>query len=352
MKLTKTAREIAEYLSGTVEGDPDVIIDTVESIQNGGKGALSFLSNSSYEHFLYNTQCSAVLVNKDFVPEGKVETTLIRVPSAYAALAQLLQLKQDSERPEPGISPLAFIGEDTTIDPTATVGELAFIGKRCSIGARTYIHPHAHIDDDVVIGDDCIVYPMVVLCNETRVGDRCIIHSGAVLGADGFGFAPSESGYSKIPQTGKVILEDDVEIGANACIDRAVLDATTIRKGVKIDNLVQIGHNSEVKSHTVIAAQSGIAGSVTIGEWNTLAGQVGVAGHLTTVDHTILAAQSGVISNIKKPGIYFGSPAQPHTKAMKASAKFITLPDMDREIYRLKKEIDLLKTELEELKNK
>lgn len=350
MKIRKTAREIADYLSGVVEGNPDVVLERIEGIQNGGEGALSFLSNTQYEQYIYNTKCSAVLVNDDFVPTESVSTTLIRVPNAYSALAQLLRLYEESRSTESGVSELAHIGAGTEIDPTATVAPMAYIGRDCRIGARTFIHPHAYIADEVTIGEDCIVYPSAVLCAETVVGDRCILHSGAVIGADGFGFAPSEDGYHKIPQTGRVIIEDDVEVGANACIDRAVLDATTIRKGVKIDNLVQIGHNSEVKSHTVIAAQSGVAGSVTIGAWNTLAGQVGVAGHLSTADRTVLAAQTGVISNIKKPGIYFGSPAQPHMQAMKASAKFITLPEMDREIGRLRKEMESLKAELEALR--
>lgn len=352
MKLRKTAQEVANYLSGVVEGDPGVILDRVEGIQSGGEGALSFLSNSAYEHFLYETKCSAVLVDNDFCPSGAVRTTLIRVPNAYTALAQLLQLKKEAERPTPGIAEHAYVADDAQIDATATVGTMAYVGRRCRVGARTIVYGHAHIGDDVTIGDDCIVYPMAVLCADTSVGDRCIIHSGAVIGADGFGFAPSESGYSKIPQTGRVVLEDDVEVGANACIDRAVLDATIIRRGVKIDNLVQIGHNSEVKNHTVIAAQSGIAGSVTIGAWNTLAGQVGVAGHLTTADHTTLAAQTGVISNIKEPGIYFGSPAQPHLRAMKASAKFINLPEIDREVYRLRKDVEALRAELDDLRGK
>lgn len=351
MTLSKTAQEIAEYLSGTVEGNPDVVLNSIASIQSGKEGALSFLSNDAYEHFLYMTECSAVLVNADFKPTEAVKTTLIRVPNAYSALAQLLLLKQEAEHPDAGIADQAFVEKDSTIDPSASVGALAYIGKRCRIGARTVIHPQAHISDDVTIGEDCIIYPMAVICPETIIGDRCIVHSGAIIGADGFGFAPGADGYSKIPQTGRVVLEDDVEIGANACIDRAVLDATVIRKGVKIDNLVQIGHNSEIKEHTVIAAQSGVAGSTTIGAWNTLAGQVGVAGHLHTTDHTTLAAQTGVVSSIDKPGVYFGSPAQPHFQAMKASAKFLRLPDMDRDICRMKKELEDLKAEISNLKN-
>lgn len=349
MKLT--AKEIAEYLGGEVEGNPEVVLTDFSSIDKGREGALSFLSNMQYESYLYSTESSAVLVNYDFRPSQEVHTTLIRVPNAYTALADLLRLRNASEPKPMGISPLAYVDPSAVIGEDVYIGPFTFVGPEAVIGDRVRIWPNAFIGGRVTIGEGSCIYSMAVLCDHTEVGCRCMIHSGAVIGGDGFGFAPDEDGYHKIPQTGRVILEDDVEIGSNACIDRAVMDATVIHKGVKIDNLVQIGHNCEVQEHTAIAAQSGIAGSSTIGPWNVLAGQVGVAGHLKTAPYVTLAAQTGVLSDIKEPNsVWFGYPAQPHLKAMKASAKFIKLPEMDREIYQLRRELEQLKVELNSLK--
>ena len=334
-----------------MEGDPDVILSGFSSIEKGGEGDLSFLSNSAYEHFLYTTKCSAVLVNKDFAPTEEVRTTLIRVENAYESLATLLDLIKTQSTLTPGISELAVVHPTAEVDPTAYVGPLAYIGEHTKIGAGCAIMPQAFVGKNCKLDENTKVYHQAVICDHTIIGKRCIIHSGAVVGSDGFGFAPTEDGYKKIPQTGRVILEDDVDVGANSCIDRAVLDATIIRKGVKIDNLVQLAHNTEVNEHTVIAAQSGVAGSSKLGAWNRLGGQVGVSGHLQTADRVTLAAQSGVISDIKEEGVYFGSPAHPHVKAMKAAAKYISLPTMDRELSRLRKEVDELKQQLSELKN-
>lgn len=348
MKLELTAQKVAEYLGGTIEGNPDVILRDFSSIENGRPDTLSFLSNMQYKHFLYTTKCGAVLVNQSFEPTEPVETTLIRVPNAYTALAELLKLRDTLHPKKKGISPLAVIDPTAEIAESAYIAPYSVIGAEVKIGERTAIYSHTFVEDYCEVGDDCMIEPHAVLYAGSKVGHRCIIHAGAVIGADGFGFAPESDGYHKIPQTGKVILEDDVEIGANACIDRAVLDATIIRKGVKIDNLVQIGHNCEINEHTAIAAQSGIAGSTTIGPWNVLAGQVGVAGHLKTAKGVTLAAQTGVLSDIKQEdSVWFGYPAQPHLKAMKASAKFIRLPEMDQEIYKLRKELDELKKKIE-----
>lgn len=345
-----TAKEIADRLGGRVVGDLEVKLNSFTSIEKGAPGALSFLSNMAYESYLYDTKCSAVLVSEGFEPSEEVKTTLIYVSDAYAALASLLQLKEHLERPEAGISPLAFVEASAEVHPSASVGAFAYVGKGAVVGAGSVVYPQAHVGDFVNISEECIIYPQVVLYPRSIVGKRCIIHSGAVIGADGFGFAKGEEGYTKIPQTGVVVLEDDVEIGANACIDRAVLDATIIRRGAKIDDLVMVGHNAEIGAHTVMAGQSGVAGSTQIGAWNTLAGQVGVAGHLKTADGVTLAAQTGVISDIKKPNtIWFGSPAQPHMVAMKASAKMPQLPEMDRELYNLRKEVEALKKEVSEL---
>lgn len=343
-----TAQQVAEYLGGTVEGNPNVILRDFSSIEKGKSDSLSFLSNMQYKHFLYSTECGAVLVNQTFEPSEPVKTTLIRVPNAYAALAELLKLRDTFHPQKKGISPLAVIDPSAQIDESAYIAPYAVIGAEVKVGANSSIFPHVFVEDYCEVGEECRIEPHAVLYAGTKVGHRCIIHAGAVIGADGFGFAPESDGYHKIPQTGRVILEDDVEIGANACIDRAVLDATVIRKGVKIDNLVQIGHNCEINEHTAIAAQSGIAGSTTIGPWNVLAGQVGVAGHLKTAKGVTLAAQTGVLSDIKQEdSVWFGYPAQPHLKAMKASAKFIRLPEMDQEIYKLRKELDELKKKIE-----
>lgn len=350
-KIEITAQQVADYLQGSVEGDPEVLLSNFSSIEKGGKGDLSFLSNSAYEHFLYTTGSSAVLVDRDFEPQEPVHTTLIRVDSAYEALATLLKRLKSHSSVEPGISVLAVVAPTAEIDPTAYVGPLAYVGEHTKVGPGCAIMPQAFVGKDCVLDEHTKVYHQAVVCDHTIIGKRCIIHSGAVIGSDGFGFAPTESGYEKIPQTGRVILEDDVDVGANTCVDRAVLDATILHKGVKVDNLVQLAHNTEVNEHTVIAAQSGIAGSTKIGAWNRFGGQVGVSGHLRTGDRVTFAAQAGVISDVEQEGTYFGSPAQPHFKAMKAAAKYITLPEMDREIVRLRKEVEELKKQLTELKN-
>lgn len=346
-----TAKEIADHLGGKVVGNPEVVLTDFSSIEKGREGALSFLSNMQYESYLYSTKSSAVLVNYDFEPSQEVTTTLIKVPNAYTALADLLKLRNDAEEKPTGVSSLAFVDPTAVIGEGVYIGPFSYIGRETVIGDGVAIWPNVFVGGRVTIGKGSRLYSMAVICDHTEIGQRCMIHSGAVIGGDGFGFAPDADGYHKIPQTGRVVLEDDVEIGANACIDRAVMDATVIRKGAKIDNLVQIAHNCEVGEHTAIAAQSGVAGSTTIGAWNVLAGQVGIAGHLKTAPHVTFAAQTGVLSDIKEPNtVWFGYPAQPHMKAMKASAKFIKLPEMDRELYQMKSEIEQLKEELNQLK--
>lgn len=346
-----TAKEIADHLGGKVVGNPEVVLTDFSSIEKGREGALSFLSNMQYESYLYSTKSSAVLVNYDFEPSQEVTTTLIKVPNAYTALADLLKLRNDAEEKPTGVSSLAFVDPTAVIGEGVYIGPFSYIGRETVIGDGVAIWPNVFVGGRVTIGKGSRLYSMAVICDHTEIGQRCMIHSGAVIGGDGFGFAPDADGYHKIPQTGRVVLEDDVEIGANACIDRAVMDATVIRKGAKIDNLVQIAHNCEVGEHTAIAAQSGVAGSTTIGAWNVLAGQVGIAGHLKTAPHVTFAAKTGVLSDIKEPNtVWFGYPAQPHMKAMKASAKFIKLPEMDRELYQMKSEIEQLKEELNQLK--
>lgn len=347
-----TAQEVADFLQGVVDGDPRVELIDFGGIENGTEGTLSFLANPAYEHYIYTTKCSAVLVHADFEPEEEVRTTLIRVPDPYDSLAKLLALVRDGSEPDAGISQYAIVDPSATVDPTASVGPFVYIGRNSTVGAHTIVRAQVYIGEDCKIGEGCKIYQQVTISNRTIVGNRCILHSGAVLGADGFGFAPTDEGWDKIPQTGKVILEDDVEVGANACIDRAVLDATIIRKGVKIDNLVQIAHNCEVKEHTAIAAQTGIAGSTTIGRWNRIGGQVGIAGHLSIADNVSFGAKTGILASIEKEGSsWFGYPGRPYVRSMKSAAVADRLPELDKQLYDLRKEVKRLREELDELKS-
>lgn len=345
-----TAQEVADFLHGVVDGDPNVELHDFGGIENGKAGTLTFLANPAYEHYLYTTECSAVLVQADYQPTSEVKTTLIRVADPYDSLAKLLSVIRDGSEPEAGISQFAIVDPSADVDPTASVGPFVYIGKNSKVGPSTIVRAQVYIGEDCLVGADCKIYQQVTISNRTIVGDRCILHSGAVLGADGFGFAPTAEGWDKIPQTGKVILEDDVEIGANACIDRAVLDATIIRRGVKIDNLVQIAHNCEVKEHTAIAAQSGVAGSTTIGQWNRLGGQVGIAGHLKTADRVTFGAKTGIMASIEEEGSsWFGYPGRPYVKAMRSAAVADRLPQLDKQIYDLSKEVKRLREELDKL---
>lgn len=298
-----SAIQIATFLSGTVEGDPEVKVYNVAKIEEGAPGMLSFLANPKYSQYLYTTKSSIVLINNDFELQDKVSATLIRVPDAYAAFAQLLGLYQQFMQAKSGVSSLSFISKDATYGEDAYIGEFAFIGERVKIGNRVKIYPQAYIGDDCVIGDDTIIYAGAKLYAQTVVGKSCILHSGCVIGADGFGFAPQEDGsYKKIPQIGNVSIGDNVEIGANTCIDCATMGSTRIHDGVKLDNLIQVAHNVELGDNTAIAAQTGVSGSTKIGNNCIIAGQVGFAGHIHIANNTKIGAQSGVLGNIKKEG--------------------------------------------------
>ena len=337
-----SAKQIAEYLGGTVEGDENASVKTFAKIEEGVKGAISFLANPHYAHYLYDTQSSIVLVNKDFQLEREVSATLIRVDNAYEAIARLLTLYQSTMQKRCGVHPLACVaetaqlGEDCYVGPFAYVGENAVVGKGCQIYAGVVIEERA------VIGDDCLFYPNVSIYHDCKIGNRVILHSGCVIGADGFGFAPAADGYEKIPQIGIVTIEDDVEIGANTCVDRS----TYVRKGVKLDNLVQVAHNCEVGENTVMSAQVGVAGSTKIGKWCMFGGQVGIAGHAVIGDRVLSGAQAGIAGSIKKGNVTVqGSPAIDAHNFMRSSVVFKYLPEM-------RKELDALKKEIEELKKK
>lgn len=344
--MTFTAQQIAAFTGGSVEGNPDAAISTFAKIEEGTEGALSFLANDKYEHYIYETKSSVVLVNKDFVAKNDIKATLVRVENAYESVAKLLQLYQSMQDKKTGIDSLAFI------DPTAKVGKDVYIGPFVSIaegaviGDGACIHPHVSIGKNAKIGNGTTIYSNAVIYHDCIVGNDCILHAGCVIGADGFGFAPTPQGYDKIPQIGIVTIEDNVEVGANTCVDRSTMGTTIIRKGVKLDNLIQIAHNVEVGENTVMSAQVGIAGSAKIGQWCMFGGQVGIAGHITVGDQTNVGAQSGIHggNKIKKGHItLMGYPAVDPRDFAKQAAALNRLPDMLKEVAELKKQIEELK---------
>ncbi len=341
-----TAKKIAEYLQGEIIGDENAAVHTFAKIEEGTPGAISFLSNPKYANYLYTTSSSIVLVNKNLEIEREVKATLIKVDNAYESLAKLLNLYETSKPRKTGISTMAYI------DPTAKIGKdvyiapFVYIGERVEIGDHTQLYPHVTLSEGVKIGEQCILYPGVSVYHDCRIGNQCILHSGSVIGADGFGFAPTPNGYDKIPQIGIVIIEDEVEIGANACIDRATMGATVIQKGAKLDNLVQIAHNDKIGSHTVMAAQVGIAGSTEIGDWCMFGGQVGVAGHIKIGDHVTIGAQSGIPGHVKSGSTVMGYPAIDPKQFARSAVIYKKLPEMYTQLSQLQKEMEVLKAQL------
>ena len=332
-----TAIQIAQALGGTVEGNPETVVRTYSKIEEGVEGALTFFSNPKYEHFVYSTAASVVLVNNDFKPSEPVKSTLIRVPNAYEALAQLLNMYEQMQPKKVGIEQPSYISAKATIGEFAYVGAFAYIGDGAKIGKNVKIYPQAYIGDGVVIGDDTIIYAGVKIYKGCKIGQRCTLQAGCVIGADGFGFAPDANGnYQKIAQIGNVEIADDVEIGANTCVDRATMGSTRIGKGTKIDNLVQIAHNVEIGESTVMAAMGGIAGSTKIGSHCMFGGQTGIAGHIKVADGTKCGAQTGIAGNVKKENqTLFGSPAIDVMTYNKAYAIFRHLPEMKKNIDEL-----------------
>ncbi|MGN0257007.1 MAG: UDP-3-O-(3-hydroxymyristoyl)glucosamine N-acyltransferase [Bacteroides sp.] len=343
-----TAKQIASLIQGEIVGNENATVHTFAKIEEGMPGAISFLSNPKYIPYLYETKASIVLVNKDFVPEHEVSATLIKVDNAYESLAKLMTLYEQSHPKRTGIDPLAYVAPTAKVGKDVCIGPFACVGDYAEVGEGTELHPHACIGSNAKVGSQCILYPHATVYHDCRVGDRCILHAGSVIGADGFGFAPTEKGYEKIPQIGITILEDDVEIGANTCVDRATMGATIIHSGVKLDNLVQIAHNDEIGSHTVMAAQVGIAGSTKVGEWCMFGGQVGVAGHIRIGDHVDLGAQSGVPSSLKEGSRLIGTPPMELKPYFKSQSVFRKLPDMYFELNHLRKELDELKAQLQQ----
>ena len=321
-----TAKQIADMINGRVEGNPDAKINTFAKIEEGKEGAISFLSNPKYTAYIYDTKSSVVLINEDVELTQPVSCTLIRVQNAYESVAKLLQLYA------------SMMPQKTGVDP------LAFVSKSAKIGENVYIAPFAYIGDNVTIGDDTRIFPHVTIYDGCKIGKNVTIHAGSVIGADGFGFAPNQEGYDKIPQIGIVVIEDDVEIGANTCVDRSTMGQTIIHKGVKLDNLIQVAHNCEIGENTVMSAQVGMAGSTKIGAWCMVGGQAGFSGHIKIADKTFIGAQAGVISNTKGDGEQLiGAPAVNPKMYFKARALDAKLPDMYREIAALRREIEELK---------
>lgn len=342
-----TAQQIAELIKGRVEGDKDAKVSSFAKIEEGHKGAISFLSNKKYLHYIYETKSSVVLVDESLALEKNVNCTLIRVKSAYEAVAQLLQLYESMKPRKRGISDLAFIDPTATIGEDCYIGPFAYVGPKCVIGDNSIIHPHAALGDNVIVGKNTEIHSNAVIYHDCKVGNRCILHAGCVIGADGFGFAPSENGYDKIPQIGIVTIEDDVEIGANTCVDRSTMGSTFIRNGVKLDNLVQIAHNTDIGANTVMSSQVGVAGSTKVGEWCMFGGQVGISGHITIGNKVMLGAQSGVPGSIKDGQQLIGTPPMEMRSYFKSQAIFRRLPEMYNEINKLRKEIEELKANKE-----
>lgn len=343
------AQSIADFLGGTVEGDANATVTDVAKIEEGKPGTLAFLSNPKYFKYLYETNASIVIVNQDMELEAQVKATLIRVPDAYKAFASLLELYQQAKGSKTGIENPSFIDPTAQVGNDVYVGAFAYLGKNVRIGNHVKIYPQVYIGDNTTIADDTILFPGVKIYENTKIGQACIIHAGAVIGADGFGFAPTEDGtYKKIPQVGNVILEDWVEIGANTTIDCATMGSTIVRKGTKIDNLVQIAHNVEIGENTVMASQTGIAGSTKVGSNCMFGGQVGVAGHITIGDHVNLGAMSGVSNSIKSNKTVLGAPAMDIARAAKVFAIYRNLPQLREQVIEMGKQLAQIKTKLEE----
>jgi UDP-3-O-[3-hydroxymyristoyl] glucosamine N-acyltransferase len=340
-----TAATIAGFLKGDIEGNPDIKVNTIAKIEEGQLGALSFLANPKYEHYIYDTKSSIVLVNRSFAASAKISATLIRVENAYEAFASLLRLVDQARPRKKGIHPSAVIESSAIIGSDVFIGPFTYVGENCIIGDGCSIYPQVYIGDNTKLGNNCTINPGVKIYHDCILGEGCTIHAGTVIGSDGFGFAPqSDNEFMKIPQLGNVILEEHVEIGANVTIDRATMGSTIIRKGVKLDNLIQIAHNVEVGENSVMAAQTGISGSTKVGKNCMFGGQVGLAGHLKIANGRKIGAQGGILGDVKEENTaIIGSPAIEVKQFLRSSVIFKKLPEMKVKIDSLEKEIESLK---------
>lgn len=335
-----SATQIAGILNGEIEGNPEAMVSTLSKIEEGKPGSISFLANPVYTHYIYTTNATLVIVNKDFVATAPVTATLIRVESAAAAFAKLLEMYNQVKLNKTGISKQAYISDSAKVGDNIYAGEFAVVSDNARIGNNVKIYPQVYIGDNVTIGDNTTLFAGVKIYSDTVIGKDCIIHSGTVIGSDGFRFEPQNAeGQRKVPQIGNVVIEDDVEIGANCAIDRATLGSTIIRKGVKFDNLIHIAHNVEVGENSYLAACNVVAGSTRIGKNCMFSGQVGIVGHLQIADNTIITAQSGVSKSITKPGeVYMGSPAFDANKYRKAYIHFRNLDNISQRVDKLEKQ--------------
>ena len=339
------ATDIAAFLNGEIIGNGNVKVSGISKIEDGQSGTISFLANPKYENYIYSTNSSVVLVNRSFRPKAEIKATLIKVDDAYQAFASLLDFYvQTRQEVRQGFESPISVHETATIEKDVYIDAFTSIGRNTKVGEKSKIFPQVFLGDNVTIGENCIVYAGVKIYDDTVIGDNCILHSGCVIGSDGFGFAPQDDGtYKKIHQIGNVIIEDFVEIGANTAIDCGTFGSTIIRKGAKIDNLVQVAHNCEIGENTVIAGQTGMAGSTKIGKNCKFAGQVGLAGHLTIGDNVQVGAQSGVTKSIKDNEIVLSSPAVNYKEAIKTYTIIRNLPELRKELIQLQKDVELLK---------
>jgi len=339
-----TAKQISDFLNGTIEGDENIMVSELSKIEDGKKGALCFLSNRKYENYIYSTNASVVIVGLDFFPAQPVSCTLVKVKDPYSAFSVLLDKYSEALNQlvsQTGIEQPSFVHPSAKIGKNVFIGAFAYISADVTIGDNCKIFPQVFIGQNALIGNDCTFYPGVKIYNRSIIGSRVMIHSNSVIGSDGFGFAPQPDGtYSKIAQIGNVVIEDEVEIGSNTSIDRATMGSTFIRKGVKLDNLIQIAHNVEVGENSVVAAQAGISGSTKLGEKSVIGGQVGIAGHLSLAKGTQIGAQAGInFSTVEEDKQWHGSPAQPLRNWMRASVLFRQLPEIDKRIAKLEAEL-------------
>lgn len=340
------ANQIAEILGGTIQGNEDAAVSKLSKIEEGEEGSLTFLSNPKYTEFIYSTKATIAIVNNDFKPEKEIDVTLIKVPDAHKAFLTLLDFYNEAKTNKSGIETPSHISDSATIGDNLFLGAFAYISNNVIIGNNVKIYPNVYIEDNVKIGNDTIIFAGAKIMSDTVIGNDCVINAGAVIGADGFGFLPNEEGiFNKVPQIGNVIIEDNVDIGAATTIDRATLGSTIIRKGVKLDNQIQIGHNVEIGKNTVIAAQTGIAGSSKVGENCMFGGQVGIAGHLKIGNNVRIQAQSGIGRNIKDNEVIQGSPAFGYSDWSRSYVYFKKLPDLANKINQLEKELKAIKNQ-------
>ena len=333
-----TAEQIAGILDGDVVGNPHVEVSKLSKIEEGTQGSLTFLANPKYQPYIYTTKASVTIVNKTFIPESQLSTTLIKVDDAYKSFSKLLEYYNMVKMNKIGIEQPSFISESANYGEGIYIGAFSYIGENVSIGDNVKIYPNTYIGDNSVVGNDCVIFSGAKIYSETKIGNNCVINSGCIIGADGFGYAPNENGeYSKVPQTGNVIIEDFVDVGAGTTIDRATLGSTIIRRGVKLDNQIQIAHNVEIGKNTVIAAQTGVAGSTKIGENCVIGGQVGIVGHITIGNRVKIQAQSGIGRNIKDDEVLQGSPAFGYGDYNKSYVYFKNLPKIVKQITDLEK---------------